>query len=258
MKVARAILKITLCVGIVVIVIVAAIAMRSRHCEKVEVVFLPKNSAAILTQSDVLALLDDNHIAYLHQKIKEIKPDQISALLQKHPYVDKVSGIYFSGTTLHIDLNLKQPILHIFPKEGDQYLMDDKGFLLPYIHTMQERILVANGMITQTYKAGLTDTCNAILHQLYVVATAINRNPFLKAQISQLYISEDLNNTIEMIPVIGDQSILLGDISNLEDKLNTLQTVYKEGISYMGFDQYTQFDLRFKHRVVAKKNKNEK
>jgi cell division protein FtsQ len=118
---------------------------------------------------------------------------------------------------------------------------------------MQERILIANGIIAQEYRSGLTDSCNAILHQLYMVASAINCNPFLKAQISQLYVTGDPNSAIEMVPVLGNQIILLGDTSNLESKLNTLQTVYKEGVSYMGFDKYAQLDLRFKNRVVAKK-----
>jgi cell division protein FtsQ len=253
MKLARAILKIVLCIGIIVVVVVAAIAMKGRRCEAIEVAFMPKNSAAILTQSDVQKLLAQNHITYLNKKVKEVEPDKISMLLQQHPYVDEVAGVYFSGATLRIDLKLKQPILRLYPRQGSQYLMDDKGRLLPCLPTMQERLLIANGAISQEYRAGLTDTCNATLRQLYVVASAINRNPFLKAQISQLYITGDPNSPIEMVPVMGNQTILLGDTSNLESKLNTLQTVYKEGVSYMGFDKYAQLDLRFKNRVVAKK-----
>ena len=253
MNIAKAILKITLCIGIVVLVVVAAIAMKSRRCEDVKVTFLPKNNADILTQSDVLELLAKNNIIYLNKKVKEVEPEKISALLQKHAYVDEVSGVYFSGTTLRIDLKLKQPILHLYSRQGNQYLIDDKGRLLPYLPTMRERLLIANGAIAQEYKAGLTDTCNATLHQLYTVATAINRKPFLKAQISQLYVTGNPNSAIEILPVMGNQTILLGDTSNLENKLNTLQTVYKEGISYMGFHKYSQLDLRYKNRVVAKR-----
>ncbi|MDR1113348.1 MAG: hypothetical protein LBL18_06295, partial [Bacteroidales bacterium] len=232
MKIVKAILKIALCISILIMVVVAAIAMKSRRCETVEVAFIPKNSAAILTQSDVLALLTQNNITCINKKVKEVEPNKISALLQKHPYVDEVSGVYFSGTTLHIDLKLKQPILHLYSRQGNQYLMDDKGFLLPCLPVMQARLLIANGALNQEYKAGLTDTCNATLRQLYVVASAINRNPFLKAQISQLYVTGDPSNEIEMLPVMGNQTILLGDTSDLESKLETLQTVYKEGISY--------------------------
>ena len=253
MNIAKGILKIVLCVGIVVVVVIAAVAMKNRRCDDIKVTFLPKNSAAILTQSDVLELLAQNNITYLNKKVKEIEPDKITALLQKHAYIDEVSGVYFSGTTLRIDLKLKQPILHLYSRQGSQYLMDDKGWLLPCLPTMKERLLIANGAIAQEYQANLTDTCNATLHRLYVVASAINRKPFLKAQISQLYVTDKPNNAIEMISVMGNQTILLGDTSNLESKLNILQTVYKEGISYMGFDKYSRLDLRYKNRVVAKK-----
>jgi cell division protein FtsQ len=253
MKIVKAILKIVLCICIIVVLVIAGIAMKSRRCEAIKVTFMPKNSVAILTQSDVQQLLAQNHITYLNKKVKEVEPDKISVLLQKHPYVDEVSGVYFSGTTLRINLKLKQPILRLYPRQGSQYLMDDKGRLLPSLPAMQERLLIANGAIFQEYRADLADTCNAVLHQLYVIASAINRNPFLKAQISQLYVTGDPKSAIEMVPVMGNQTILLGDTSNLENKLNNLQTAYKEGISYIGFDKYSQLDLRFKNRVVAKK-----
>ncbi len=58
-----------------------------------------------------------------------------------------------------------------------------------------------------------------------------------------------------MVPSSGDHIILLGDVENLNHKLENLNAFYQAGISKLEEGgEYKIFDLRFKDQVVCKKN----
>jgi len=56
-----------------------------------------------------------------------------------------------------------------------------------------------------------------------------------------------------MVPSSGDHIILLGDVENLNHKLENLNAFYQAGISKLEEGEYKIFDLRFKDQVVCKK-----
>ena len=85
----------------------------------------------------------------------------------------------------------------------------------------------------------------------YNIAHAIQQNEFAKVQFRQIYINE--NQEIELIPSVGRLTVLFGDDTDAAEKLVHLREVYRNGLIYTNINQYTQLDVRFKNRVIAKK-----
>ena len=56
-----------------------------------------------------------------------------------------------------------------------------------------------------------------------------------------------------MVPIVGDQRIILGNIEDLDDKIFRLKTFYQEAMSRMGWNKYKTINLKFKNQVVCKK-----
>ena len=77
------------------------------------------------------------------------------------------------------------------------------------------------------------------------------KNNFLKTQITQIYIND--KSEFELIPLLGDQIILFGDISRLDEKLMYLETFYRQETKNLGWTQYKTINLKFKNQVVCTK-----
>ena len=58
---------------------------------------------------------------------------------------------------------------------------------------------------------------------------------------------------IEMIPRIGNHTVVIGNDMFLEEKFNKLSVFYREGLNKKGWDKYSIINLKFKDQVVCTK-----
>src|SRR5690606_6110503 len=91
----------------------------------------------------------------------------------------------------------------------------------------------------------------SLLDDAAYLTEKINQSSFHKALIEQIYVNPDME--FECIPILGRSSILLGDTSHTVGKLNKLETFYREGLSYKGFNDYTQINLKYKNQIICNK-----
>jgi cell division protein FtsQ len=81
------------------------------------------------------------------------------------------------------------------------------------------------------------------------VAKFILRDPFWNAQVSQIDILPD--RTFEMIPVVGDHRVRLGNGEQVAAKFHRLQVFYQQVLKRTGMNAYRVIDVRYKGQVVA-------
>ena len=84
-----------------------------------------------------------------------------------------------------------------------------------------------------------------------MVTNYVRTHDFWNAQIEQVYVNAD--GELELIPRVGNQTILFGDEKGMEEKFSKLYTFYKEGLSKTGWNQYKTINVTFKDQVVCSK-----
>ena len=87
--------------------------------------------------------------------------------------------------------------------------------------------------------------------QFYILASFVYKDPFWKAQIMQVYINNE--GDMELIPRVGNHTIILGDVSGLEDKFSKLMIFYKQGLSKTGWNEYSTINLKYNNQVICTK-----
>lgn len=160
-----------------------------------------------------------------------------------------------------IDIRQRRPVLRVFNESGESFYIDEEGWLMPLSSKFTSRVPVANGFIKDTYtlryKSSLMDekpedTLRDVLRELFLLTKYIGKNEFWKAQITQLFVNGD--SEIELIPRVGNHTILFGDISDMDEKFEKLMIFYKEGLKRTGWNDYSHINLKFKDQVVCRKN----
>lgn len=248
----KAILRITLVLSIIICAVFAIVKMQNRNCSGVQVIVDYQGENEIINEQDFIEILNQNRIKTTGEKLNQIPLDSIKNVLSKEIYVQKLNKIYFSGTKLMIDITLREILIHVFTKNGNQFFVDNEGLMLPFSTKIKENLIIVNGNFEINYTLkGDVKKNKSILNSIYQIALALHKDPFYSENFKQIFVNE--NNIIELVPVDGALTILFGDETDVDQKLSKLKEIYNSVLPYSPSKKYSLIDVRFKNRVIAKK-----
>jgi cell division protein FtsQ len=79
----------------------------------------------------------------------------------------------------------------------------------------------------------------------------LQKDKFWNAQIEQINVLP--TREIELIPLVGDQTIFMGTIYNYEKKLSRLKRFYTEAMNKVGWNKYSRINLEFDNQIICTK-----
>lgn len=200
------------------------------------------------------------------QQLEAIDIRKLEMIVYNNPSAKKAEVFTTIDGKVKIDLLQRKPVLRIFNESGESFYIDEEGWLMPLSSTFTSRVLIATGSIADRFAnryknriadpekiSSVSDTAD-ILRDLFMVTKYINSNEFWRAQITQMNINHD--REIELIPRVGNHTILFGDAKDIEEKFSKLMVFYKEGLKNTGWNLYSHINLKFKDQVVCTKQMN--
>jgi cell division protein FtsQ len=142
---------------------------------------------------------------------------------------------------LHVEVNQKKAVVRVSPEGSEDFYMDANGSMFSLSTNYTEHLLIANGNIEDS-----VDFSNAL-----ILANYISSDSLWQSQIVQIYFKE--NKEIELIPRVGNHTILLGDVENYKDKFRKLYLFYEQGVNQVGWNNYKEINLKFRNQIVCVK-----
>jgi cell division protein FtsQ len=88
-----------------------------------------------------------------------------------------------------------------------------------------------------------------LLQSVVKLGKYILADSFWMAQVAQIDITPVSN--FEMVPVIGDQIVSLGNAEDIDKKFNRLYTFYQKAWLQNGINTYEKLDVQYDQQVVA-------
>ncbi|MCK9220468.1 MAG: hypothetical protein PHF97_11695 [Bacteroidales bacterium] len=260
------ILKITIWVllfaGAGVLVGFVEVAQYNRPCKKIEVSIDYGSTDKLITKSNIDSLLLRSAGILKGKPLGYINTGAIEKALREQPYIAKVSVYENNKGSLFIDIKQREPLLRIINKRLESFYLDEAGTMLPVSPEFSARVLVANGMIDDSYNKNpryrinllsVSDSIyyDSLLTNLYKLGLFISHDPFLKSQIDQIYVNEQ--HEFELIPKVGNHVILLGKATDLSEKFQKLYVFYRLGLNKIGWNKYNIINIKNKNQVVCSK-----
>ncbi len=209
-------------------------------CEGVVVSFTDTITSKIITEDDIHGMLRKNKIYAEGMPLSEIDLAQVESLLQVNAYIDTVHCYYTGSGKLCIQVRAQHPILHVMAQNGDDYYLDSKGVLMP-VDTVNADLCVATGRISREFART----------KLIPLAQYIYEDDFWSKQIQQIHVPSEYQ--IEAYPRVGNHTIILGDASNIQNKLQRLMLFYRKGLPEVGWNKYKTINLAFDGQIVCTK-----
>lgn len=247
---------ITLTVGAVLLSFTAK-QQQKVICQQVEVRILNGKYNKFLESKDILALIENHGIKTKGEPIEKINTFLIERILQYSPVIRNVAAYTTIGGQLIIEVEQRIPIVRIIDRTMQQYFIDEEGVVLPDRIKQIAHVLVANGNIPSIpvrpgqkiiHLGKDSLTTNAVLQNIFQVASFTAQDDFWKAQIEQIYVNE--RGEMLLVPRVGDQIIVFGDASDLNEKFIKLKSMYY-AFNQIGWNQYKILNLKYKNQIVC-------
>lgn len=209
-------------------------------CSEVDVFVGDSAKALFLGEEEVMELLNRADCHPIGERMEDISLEKIEKTLSGHAYVNHVVAYKTPGGKVHIILQQRMPVLNVMTADGQAYFLDNNGNMMPKM-TYTLDLPVATGKITPQFA-----------HQhLLPLARWIQNDPFWNSQVMQIDVSD--KGEIELVPRVGEHTILLGAPVELKEKLNRMKAFYTKGLNKVGWNKYATISLKYENQIVCKK-----
>ena len=202
---------------------------------------LADENTSLITRGQIISLIKSIQDSIVGTPINEVPIYEIERKIESLNDVQNAEVYINMEGMLHIDVIQKKAIVRISPKEGKDFYMDSEGSIFGLSHNYTEHLLIANGNIQDS-----TDYMTVL-----DLAKYLSSDSLWNAQIVQIYLKE--NKEIELVPRVGNHTILLGDITNYQEKLRKLYLFYEKGVNQVGWNDYKEINLKFRNQIVCVK-----
>lgn len=231
-------------------------------CNEINVRVIDTTGFLFVEPEDILSMLNEKSYKIKGNTIETLPLNKIECDIRIHPSVKNAEVYTTLDGVLHIDVLQRNPILRIINYNNESYYIDNDGALFPLSDKYTARVLVANGNLNEPYNLRYKRNASEekksdelgrkyILDDLFKLAKFIQGNEFNKSLIEQVFVNE--NNEIELIPKIGNFTILLGDINDMEAKMSNLTTFLKIALPREGWEKYSIINMKYKNQIVCTK-----
>ncbi|HET6225360.1 MAG TPA: hypothetical protein VFF27_03710 [Bacteroidia bacterium] len=262
-KIATYSLLVLCCIGLVLSLGFVNKEQDELRCKSLEIDVNQDGDLFFLDKMDIEKLIKSRGDSIIGEPKSKLNIPDLERALNSHADIANTEASVTIDGRVKVKIRQRKPIVRIFNEHGDSYYMDDAGKLMPLSDKYTAKVLVANGKIRESYGKYYKRTMEEItadsavrsktmLDEIYAMATYIEADEFWKSQIQQLFVNAD--NDLELVPMVGDQKIIFGDTTNMDEKFKKLHVFYSQGLNTTGWwNKYATINLKFKNQIVCTK-----
>ena len=234
-----------------VVLLVAAIKIKDAHrCKGVEINIEGVNNIFFVDKKNIL-----NSITTIEKEnpvgktIGSFNLKMMETELEKDVWIKTAELFFDNNEVLQINVQEREPVARVFTTSGTTFYIDNELAMLPLSEKFSARLPVFTSFPSD--KKVLSKADSSLLVDIKNVSLGIQKDSFGMAMIEQVDITPQ--RIFEMVPKIGNQVIVFGDGTDVEEKLNKLKLFYKSIMVKAGWNSYSVINVQYKNQVVAKR-----
>lgn len=213
--------------------------------------FEDKNDLQFLMANDIEDMvLSCYNIYETRVEVRDVDLLELEMELEEHPYVEDAEAFINRLGEMQLRVTQSNPLVRVKTVDGRDYYLSENGIKMPVSTFYTARVPVCSGQVNDngSMEGRVQSSTMIELHQIML---HISKDRFWSALFEQIYVNDE--KEFVLIPKIGEQEIVVGDGSELEEKFSRLRIFYKEMANQLGWDKYKRIDIKFKDQIVCTK-----
>jgi cell division protein FtsQ len=232
--------------AITVLLVAAMKEKEHKLCSDINIEIIGAHQHIFVNENDVKEILKSKS-ALMGKDISEIDLRGTEEELRKDPWVKKAELFFDNNQVLRVKIDEREPLARVFTLSGNSFYIDSSGMRLPLSDQQSARVPAFTSFTSDNTNLSAPDS--SLLVDVKKLAQFISEDSFWTAQVSQINITTQ--RTFEMVPVLGNQIIELGNADSLQPKFDRLYSFYKQVWAKTGFEKYEKIDVQYDGEVVA-------
>ncbi len=228
-------------------------------CSGVNINVHDSSGTGFVDRNDIQQIIQNKFGELEGKPIASINISLLEKIINTNPFIREAEVFSTIDGKVNIEVKQRIPVLRVINYKNESFYVDCDGVFMPPSDKFTARVPVANGYIYDSqienrvrfFSNADSTTVKTKTEQLFNIIQYTNKSTFWSNEVEQLYVNP--NGEIEMIPRVGDHSVLLGDDSEIEEKFAKLIAFYKERVNSGGWNQYSVINLKYKDQVVCSK-----
>ncbi len=240
----KTLLKIVILLGVASYLVYALASLnhpkQELECKGLSIHINDEQHTDFINENEIRDLLVKKQLFPEGRALKDVDLAQMESVLVASPYIEEALCYTTPEGQVAIRVTPRIPIMHVINTAGEDFYIDNCGGTMPRGHHVID-LIVMTGYVQRA-------TAGALYTPL---ATKLNADTYWRDQIQEVHV--DAAGEITLTPHIGDHIIILGDTSNIEDKLSRMKTFQSEGLDKAGWNRYKTISVKYAGQVIATK-----
>jgi cell division protein FtsQ len=237
---------------LLVLIILAAFAdnqQSDQRCEKIKINIRDGEKTRFLTDQAIIDIITKSGAEeVIGMKASSINLERIESRLAKNSFVKSVDAHVDMSGDLIIKLEQRKPLIRVFNPLLQTYYLDEEGKRMPLSDKFTAFVPVATPDYSDIPQ-NRDSVLRALDSSLFVLAEYLQTDSFARALTGQILIEPD--NEFTLIPRLGNFTIFIGDVADLNDKMTRLKSFYRISLPQAGWDRYSRINLKYKNQIIA-------
>jgi cell division protein FtsQ len=232
-----------------VIVLIAFVGEKSavRRCQGLVIEMSGSEEQFYLTAEDIEKHITSDGLQPLKGRLlSEVDLSRLEKKVLEIKQIEHCEAFGDLKGVIHVKVKPYIPYARIVSMNGSKDCYIDKnGSYFPLSKYHSARVLLLSG----TYFSKRPDMSLEENKGLIELIKTIKNDEFWGAQVSQIHVAED--QSVSLIPVLGDQIIEFGFPEEIEPKLKKLRIFYGQIMPVKGWDRFSVIKVQYKNQVVC-------
>ncbi len=193
------------------------------------------------------------------RSLKELHFRELEEELRRIPVVESAEVFASLSGIAEIHVVQRKPLMKLFFPNGVTLYLDGMGCFFPVNMGYSDRVLTVSGQVPFRISKyiRLSDIPEdnpgyKAVNDLFQAALYIRSHRLLSSLVAQIYYNS--KGEVEIIPATGDHTILLGDFSDLEWRLDNLLLFYTRTAGRIDYRQYPVLNLKYRNQIILTQN----
>ncbi|WP_369412174.1 cell division protein FtsQ/DivIB [Hanstruepera marina] len=202
-------------------------------------IFFEGEDNLFITHETVSKLLIQNQGTVKNMPKETLDLNLLESALNSNPMIKSAQVFVSVDGDLTAEIEQKKPIARV--RSSESFYIDEEGGYMPLSTNYTARVPIVIGKVTKDN-----------LKTVFKMAQKITDDDFLLKHVTQIHQNDDNRISLRLRQV--DFEVFVGDLNNLDRKINNLKAFYKKAAKDKILNNYSKVNLQFDSQVVCTKS----
>ena len=205
----------------------------------------------LIRDGDVLQKIENTFgYSFVGLPIGVADVERLERVLKEDPFILDAEVFIDAGRIVNIEIWQRHPILRVIDNNDLNYYLDENGVRMPLSQHFTPRVLTVTGNVPP-HTPEFREVEGHPMNDVFALARMVLDHEFFRPLIEQIHLTN--RREFILVPKIGKQKIVFGNLDRAADKLENLQYFYEEGMPYSGWRKYHTLNVKYADQVIGEK-----